>query len=175
MGRQPGTIPALNSTNSCKSTEGFGKYMPMPPQQDRPQASQRPVLVQRRRSVSIYPREAFDFIRRGLSYTMEKVHGSVAVPGGSRHVSGQQLCHGLREFSLAHWGMLSCPVLHRWNIHSTEDFGKIVFMLIEIGELAKTKNDVLDDFRDVYSFAEAFGSDYRLNQQLIRKGMASCI
>src|SRR6476661_2889289 len=75
----------------------------------------------------IYPREAFDFVRRGLAYTVEQIHAEITDPDASRHVSGRQLCEGLRDLALAQWGMVARAVLNRWNLHRTEDFGKIVF------------------------------------------------
>ena len=146
----------------------------MPPEHDRLESASRKPLDQIIREQGLYSREAFDFVSRGLSFTVEKVHGGVTDPKACRHVSGQQLCEGLREFALAHWGMLAPIVLQRWNIRRTVDFGKIVFTLVKHGKLAKTQDDTLDDFRDVYDFAKAFGPEYRLDKQMIRKGIASC-
>ena len=54
-----------------------------------------------------YPVEAFHFVQQGLSYTVEKVHTGLTDPNASRHISGQQLSEGLREFALLKWGMLA--------------------------------------------------------------------
>jgi uncharacterized repeat protein (TIGR04138 family) len=43
-------------------------------------------------------------------------------------------------------------VLRRWNIHSTTDFGRIVFALVDNGFLQKTEQDRIEDFRDVFDF-----------------------
>ena len=112
--------------------------------------------------VGVYPIEAFDFVQRGLTYTVNKVHGPVSDPQANRHVSGQQLCHGLREFALAQWGLLARTVLRRWNITRTEDFGRIVFALVENGHMSKTETDTLDDFKNVFDFASAFDENYRI-------------
>jgi len=108
-----------------------------------------------------YPQEAFEFVQRGLSFTVQKVHETQTDPEASRHVSGQQLCEGLREFAHRQWGMLARTVLDRWGIHGTLDFGKIVFTLIEAGQMQKTPEDSLEDFREVYDF-KAFGTGYRI-------------
>jgi uncharacterized repeat protein (TIGR04138 family) len=47
-------------------------------------------------------------------------------------------------------------VLESWNIHRTDDFGKIVFGLIECGLMSKTPQDSIDDFRSVFDFDETF-------------------
>jgi hypothetical protein len=68
-------------------------------------------------SLGIYPAEAYDFVQQGLSYTVHRVYAEAAAVGGAvQHVSGQQLCHGLREYALAQWGLLARAVLRRWNI-----------------------------------------------------------
>ncbi|MCZ6766522.1 MAG: hypothetical protein O7D32_06285 [bacterium] len=74
----------------------------------------------------------------------------------SRHVSGQELCWGLRDLAIKRWGLLARTVLTKWKVRHTEDFGKIVFALIEQGQLRKQLGDTLDDFKDVFDFNEAF-------------------
>lgn len=113
--------------------------------------------------VGLYPREAYKFVQAGLGYTVEKVHADLADdPEASRHVSGQQLCEGLREYALKEWGLLAHTVLKRWNITSTFDFGRIVFALVEHEHMAATDDDSLEDFRNVFDFKTAFDSDYKI-------------
>ena len=114
------------------------------------------------KGVGLYPAEAYEFVQLGLNHTVQKVHGEVKDPKASRHVSGQQLCEGLREFALSQWGLLARTVLRRWNVTSTLDFGRIVFAMIEFECMQKTEEDTLDDFRDVYEFRVAFESEYRI-------------
>jgi uncharacterized repeat protein (TIGR04138 family) len=109
-----------------------------------------------------YPSEAYDFVQRGLSYTVEKFHAEQTDKKASRHVSGQQLSEGLRDYALLQWGLLARTVLKAWGIHSTFDFGKIVFSLIEAQQMQKTEDDTVDDFRDVYDFDTAFEAGYRI-------------
>ena len=72
------------------------------------------------------------------------------------------MCDGLREFALSQWGLLARTVLRRWGISSTLDFGRIVFSLIEAGQMQKTPDDSVEDFRNVYDFRTAFESGYRI-------------
>ncbi|MDX2146223.1 MAG: hypothetical protein SFZ23_01775 [Planctomycetota bacterium] len=133
-----------------------------------------------RERVGPYPREAYLFVRKGLAHTVRIVHGQSAAqavssatthehdaahdvddheePSDSRHVSGRQLCIGLRDHAVRQYGLLARTVLGRWNITSTEDFGRIVFGMIDLGLMRKTDEDSLDDFKDVYEFDEAFHS-----------------
>ncbi|MCC5831312.1 MAG: hypothetical protein JJU36_17880 [Phycisphaeraceae bacterium] len=102
--------------------------------------------------------QAFLFLERGLEHTVRAHHGDAdpSQPAESRHVSGRQLCWGLRDFALQEYGLLARTVLKRWNIRNTRDFGRMVFALIEAGRLQKTDEDRLSDFEDVFDFATAF-------------------
>jgi len=101
-----------------------------------------------------YPVEAFHFVRQGLQFTIEHVHGQdVSEP---QHITGKDLCWGLRDFAINRWGLLAPTVLKNWNITRTEDFGQLVFAMVESGVMAKNDNDKLDDFNSVYDFKSAF-------------------
>ncbi len=112
-----------------------------------------------------YPMDAFLFVQRGLEYTVRRVHGQ-AKPGAdtqSRHISGQALCFGLRDYALEQYGLLARVVLRQWHIQGTEDFGQIVFTMIQTGLMAKTPEDSLRDFDAVYDFNEAFAPKLQLS------------
>jgi uncharacterized repeat protein (TIGR04138 family) len=113
-------------------------------------------LTQLQGAAGAYPREAFEFVQRGLSLTAERVHSPGLQPGVSGHVSGQQLCLGLAELAIQEFGLMARTVLAGWNIHRTDDFGRIVFGLIECGAMSKTPQDSIEDFRSVYDFDETF-------------------
>jgi uncharacterized repeat protein (TIGR04138 family) len=117
--------------------------------------------------IGLFPPQAFDFIEEGLRHTVLQIHGreKSEKPDSEtvcRHVSGPQLCDGLRELALAKWGRLARTVLRRWNITSTLDFGRIVFALIAAGQMQKTDEDTLEDFRNVYDFKNTFETGYRI-------------
>lgn len=109
-----------------------------------------------------FPPEAFQFVREGLGHTSKMVHGegdtAKESPEDSRHVSGQQLCLGLRDYAIKRYGLMARSVLHRWNVKRTDDFGRIVFAMIDEGLMRKTPEDSLDDFANVFDFEEAFGN-----------------
>ncbi len=116
-----------------------------------------------------YPPEAFLFVQRGLEFTVRRVHGEKAVQpqakeenAPSRHVSGQMLCQGLRDYALQQYGLLARTVLKQWHINSTEDFGKIVFAMVESGLMQKTDDDTVHDFVDVFDFNQAFAAELEL-------------
>ncbi len=119
-------------------------------------------------AIGTYPVDAYIFVREGLSYTADKIHGQGDGPEAGRHISGRDLCMGLREYALQKWGYLARTVLRRWNITSTLDFGRIVFALVEHHHMQKTEEDTLADFRQVYDFHTALEHDYRIS------GVADC-
>ncbi len=131
----------------------------MPPSEPIPPAKTIEEIVH---EVGDYPMDAYEFVQRALSYTVQQTHGKLKDPEASRHVSGQQLCEGIRDYALNSWGMMASAVLGRWNLRKTEDFGRIVFALVDNGHMQKTDDDTLDDFRNVYEFAVAFGRGYRI-------------
>lgn len=116
-----------------------------------------------RQKAGPYPDEAFKFVQEGLRHTAKMVHGESAVresPSGpvgpERHVNGAQLCLGLRDFAIQRYGMLARTVLERWSIRKTDDFGRIVFAMIDAGLMRKSEEDSFADFQAVFEFDEAF-------------------
>lgn len=106
---------------------------------------------------SRYPIEAFHFVRRGLEYTVHQIHEDPeSLAEGERHVDGRQLCQGLRDFAVDQYGRMARLMLSRWNIHRTEDFGRIVFAMVEGGLMQATDSDTMRDFEDGFAFDQAF-------------------
>jgi uncharacterized repeat protein (TIGR04138 family) len=109
-----------------------------------------------RQNAGPYPQEAFQFVRDGLAHAVKTIFGEQPVASNDRHVNGQQLCLGLRDYAVVRYGLLARTVLARWGIHKTEDFGRIVFAMIEAGLLRRSDEDSLEDFRGVFDFDEVF-------------------
>jgi len=109
------------------------------------------------RAAGPYPLEAYQFVQEGLSFTSEQVHLDPDAFGElDRHVTGQQLCMGLREYAIQRYGLLARTVLECWRVQRTEDFGRMVFAMIDAGLLKQQPDDSLEDFTSVYDFREAF-------------------
>ena len=107
-----------------------------------------------------YPIEAYAFVREGLNYTVHHVHEDPDdLAEAERHISGQQLCLGLREAAIERWGLLAPVVLEHWNVRRTNDFGRIVYSMIAAGLMTRTTHDSLDDFNAVFDFDEAFSQE----------------
>jgi len=66
----------------------------------------------------------------------------------------------MRQYALETYGPMAKLLLNEWGIRVTEDFGEIVFNLVENNLLAKTEKDTREDFADGYDFDEAFTAPY---------------
>jgi uncharacterized repeat protein (TIGR04138 family) len=101
-----------------------------------------------------YHRDAYLFVREALDYTQKSVARETR--GQLRHVTGQQLLAGIRDYALGEFGPMTITVLQEWGIRRCEDFGEIVFNMVEANWLAKTEKDSRADFQDGYDFEAAF-------------------
>ena len=101
-----------------------------------------------------YTREAYTFVREALDFTQKLIVKEKR--SRIRHVSGQELLDGIRQFALQQFGPMTVTVLAEWGIRSCKDFGEIVFNMVETGLLAKTDRDSRDDFQNGYDFTDAF-------------------
>ncbi len=101
-----------------------------------------------------YHCDAYLFVRDALEFT-QKMRGK-GKRTELRHVNGQQLLEGIREYALELYGPMTLTVLSEWRVRGCEDFGEIVFAMVEAGLLAKTPEDTRDDFKGVFDFDIAF-------------------
>jgi uncharacterized repeat protein (TIGR04138 family) len=103
-----------------------------------------------------YAEGAYHFVRQALDHTISNMKKQGEKPTLRNHVSGQQLLNGIRVFALDQYGPMAKTLLDTWNITKCEDFGEIVFNLVEHGILGKTDEDSREDFTGGYTFKEAF-------------------
>jgi uncharacterized repeat protein (TIGR04138 family) len=103
---------------------------------------------------SRYARDVYSFVRESLDHTQKLV--SKENRGPIRHITGQELLEGIRQFALNQFGPMAVTVLEEWGVRNSRDFGEIVFSMVEIELLAKTENDNRDDFNNGYDFTDAF-------------------
>ena len=102
-----------------------------------------------------YSIHAYAFVFEALEYTKKhlkkraqtrtRARGKAFT--AARHVSGRELCEGVRRLALDHYGLMALTVLDLWGIRSTSDLGEIVFNLIASGDLEKTPPDCAFGFR----------------------------
>jgi uncharacterized repeat protein (TIGR04138 family) len=66
------------------------------------------------------------------------------------------LLEGIRLYALNSYGPMVPTMLEEWGIHSCEDFGEIVFNMIEHKVASKTDSDTRADFKGGYNFDDVF-------------------
>ena len=105
-----------------------------------------------------YNPESYSFVMAALSFTAKKLRRK-------GHLTGQELLDGIREYALEQFGPLARTVLEHWGITTTDDFGEIVFNMIDVGMLGKAEQDSKQDFHNRFDFKTAFdkGCKYTLH------------
>ena len=103
---------------------------------------------------SRYHRDAYHFVKDALDHTQKVVVKENREQ--LRHVTGQELLEGIRSYALNQFGPMTEMVFAEWGVTRCEDFGEIVFNMVEIGLLGKTEEDSREDFQNGYNFRDAF-------------------
>ena len=111
------------------------------------------VLAKIRAAESHYAEAAYLFVLESIEYLQLRLPLR-------RHVTGAELTLACRDYALEQYGLLARQVLDFWGIRRTEDVGRIVFTLVEIGLLVTQPTDREEDFRSVYEFSDVFGASY---------------
>ena len=107
---------------------------------------------------SRYSRDAYFFLREALDHTQKRASRAKksSKEEFARHVSGSELLEGIRDYALAQFGPMAITVLGEWGVTKCEDFGELVFNMVDHRILGKTDNDSREDFKAAYAFDEAF-------------------
>lgn len=112
-----------------------------------------------------YKADAYQFVREALNFAQDELDLG-GEPGEEEcHLSGQELCEGIRLFALHQYGYMAKLVLNSWGVHSTSDFGNLVYNLIEIEMMKKSPSDQREHFDDVYDFDEAFVRGFEMTAE----------
>ncbi len=117
---------------------------------------------------SRYTIQAYAFIFEALEHTkhlrrLARAKGRTrrarqVKPSG--HVTGRELCLGMRDLALKQYGLMTITVLAQWGIAATSDVGEIVYNLIASGDFEKTPGDARTDFDAIFDFDDAFRRSY---------------
>lgn len=106
-----------------------------------------------------YDKGAYDFVRQALDHTLRGVRQR-RERHESPHVSGRELLEGIRDFALEQYGPMTLTLFEHWGVRKAEDFGEIVFNLVEYGVFGKTDTDSRTDFQGVYDFHDTFAAPF---------------
>jgi uncharacterized repeat protein (TIGR04138 family) len=116
-----------------------------------------------------YAYEAYEFLFYALHHT-QKMLGrepdagadpEAAEAAPQNHVSGPELLEGIRELALREFGLMARTVFRLWGVERTDDFGEMVFNLIDAKLMSKTSEDRREDFQAVYNLDEALVQGFR--------------
>jgi len=131
-------------------------------------AEEHPLLQLLKRDTR-YRLEAYQFVREGLDYAQRALGMGVArplrrgeKPPPESHLTGQELCDALRRLALDQFGFMAKWVLNSWGIYATSDFGELVYNMIAVNVMRKSKTDRREDFDGVYDFEDAFVRQFRI-------------
>lgn len=111
-----------------------------------------------------YPRDAYFFIREGFDAAIQRLSEKENLPPEQRPrhpITGKELSFQLKEYALDLYGPMAAFVLNEWNIHSTSDFGNLVFNLVEAGIFAQNKGDKKSDFDNLFDLMDELQKPYR--------------
>ena len=98
-----------------------------------------------------YAADAFFFVRDGVNRAV-----ATSLSRSSHHVTAKELLETLRLLAVERFGPSAREQLRSWGITRCEDFGEIVFTLIEHGVFGKRPEDNKEDFSGGYDFETAF-------------------
>ncbi|MBI3314949.1 MAG: hypothetical protein HYZ86_03270 [Candidatus Omnitrophica bacterium] len=107
-----------------------------------------------------YHPEAYEFIMEALNYSRKRFKGA-------KHVTGAQLLKGIKGLLLKKFGPMTLTILNFWGVKTTDDFGHMVYNLVEHKILSKDAHDHYESFQNAYDFEEVFDKNYR--KQLARR------
>jgi len=96
-----------------------------------------------------YKLDAYNFVLEALNCTVSRRRVR-------RHITGKELLEEIKQYAKAQFGPMALSVFEHWGVSSTEDFGHIVFNLVNARILNKTEQDSIEDFKNGYDFKEVF-------------------
>jgi uncharacterized repeat protein (TIGR04138 family) len=102
-----------------------------------------------------FSRNAYYFVLDALDYTMANL-GKDQLTGEDRHVGGRELLHFIQDFAADQFGPMAALVFEQWGLRSSEDFGEVVFNLIDAELLSRRPSDSRLDFMDGFDFDAVF-------------------
>lgn len=107
---------------------------------------------------------AYLFVQETLDVAIKEIPRGHVVHGERPvHVGAKEWLESFRKYALAEFGPLARDVLEEWGVRSTADVGEIVTHLVDAGVIARQEGDSSEQFKDVFSFKEAFEDPYRVD------------
>jgi uncharacterized repeat protein (TIGR04138 family) len=138
----------------------------MPEDTEKPQANDGPVdleaaLLELRRKDPRYALDAYKFAFEGLEFTLRK-YLKLETP---RHVTGPELCEGMRRLALKQFGLMAYDVWKKWGIKETQDLGQIIFNLVGANLLRATEEDKIEDFKNCFDLKKGLVESFTFDEE----------
>ena len=129
--------------------------------------TQHPKVAEIVRQDQRYAYEAYEFVFAALAHTQQMLgrvpQERIGREGeGPYHVKGTELLRGACDLARREFGLMAPTVFHRWGIEKTDDFGEIIFNLVEANLMSKTDEDTRQDFHAVFDLCQALVDGYRI-------------
>ncbi len=112
---------------------------------------------------------AYRFVKEALDYTIKTQRRRRSRHAEPQHVSGSELLEGIRRHALEEFGPMTRTIFEHWGVQRCEDFGEIVFNLVDCGIFGKTETDSRADFQGGYNFEDAFDKPFRPTRPLLAR------
>jgi uncharacterized repeat protein (TIGR04138 family) len=119
-----------------------------------------------------YAPDVYRFVKESLDYTIKMQRRKRSRHAEPQHVTGRELLEGIRLHALQEFGPMARTILDHWGVRRCEDFGEIVFNLVDSGVFGKTESDSRTDFQSAYTFEEAFDKPFRPTRPLLTRRAA---
>ncbi|MFD2257384.1 Minf_1886 family protein [Luteolibacter algae] len=102
---------------------------------------------------SRYDGQAYFFLKDALDFTLKRFMESSH--GKGRHVSGEELLGGFRDFAIEQFGPMAVTLMEEWGVNECRDIGNMVFRMIEEQVFGKQDSDKPEDFEGSFDLKSA--------------------
>lgn len=117
-----------------------------------------------------YAYEAYEFVTEAVAYTQKRLDPDAGEPP---HFRGDDLLRGGCELAIHQFGRMAPIVFKQWGVQSTDDFGEIVYRLIDAGKIARSDDDDPADFRGEFDLMQALCGSYEFDTAAYPAGKAA--
>jgi uncharacterized repeat protein (TIGR04138 family) len=114
-----------------------------------------------------YAYEAYEFVAKAIDHTLKMLGRAIpdehTDPDDPRyHVRGRQLVEGMCDYARQEFGLMACVVFRMWGIRATDDFGEIVYNLIDAKLMSPMQDESRADFHALFDLDEVLTHGFRI-------------
>ena len=114
-----------------------------------------------------YAYEAYVFVFQAIDHTLKRLGRELPDETTDAHdprfhLTGRELVEGLCDFARQEFGLMAPAVFRLWGVRRTDDFGEIVFNLIDADLMSRTAQDSRADFHALFDLDAVLVQDFRI-------------